>query len=200
MSEKKKSSKDGFLIQGTILAVAGIITKIIGFVYRIPMLNIMGLQGEGYYEIAFQVYSMALLISSYSLPLAVSKLVSARIAKGQYRNAQQVFKAALLFAFSVGSVIMVVIFFGAGVIASIMGAKVSLYALRVLAPGLLVVAVMGVFRGYFQGCGTMIPTAISQILEQLLNAVVSIAGASMLMVCCSYCFVIMLPERSFADV
>ena len=163
MSEKKKSSKDGFLIQGTILAVAGIITKIIGFVYRIPMLNIMGLQGEGYYEIAFQVYSMALLISSYSLPLAVSKLVSARIAKGQYRNAQQVFKAALLFAFSVGSVIMVVIFFGAGVIASIMGAKVSLYALRVLAPGLLVVAVMGVFRGYFQGCGTMIPTAISQI-------------------------------------
>ena len=181
MSEKKKSSKDGFLIQGTILAVAGIITKIIGFVYRIPMLNIMGLQGEGYYEIAFQVYSMALLISSYSLPLAVSKLVSARIAKGQYRNAQQVFKAALLFAFSVGSVIMVVIFFGAGVIASIMGAKVSLYALRVLAPGLLVVAVMGVFRGYFQGCGTMIPTAISQILEQFLNAVVSIVGASMLM-------------------
>lgn len=181
MAENKKSSKDGFLIQGTILAVAGIITKIIGFVYRIPMLNIMGLQGEGYYEIAFQVYSMALLISSYSLPLAVSKLVSARIAKGQFRNAQQVFKAALVFAFSVGTVIMLVIFFGAGIIASIMGAKVSLYALRVLAPGLLIVAVMGVFRGYFQGCGTMIPTAISQILEQLLNAVVSIAGASMLM-------------------
>ena len=98
MSEKKKSSKDGFLIQGAILAVAGIITKIIGFVYRIPMLNIMGLQGQGYYEIAFQVYSMALLISSYSMPLAVSKLVSARIAKGQYKNAQQVFKAALMFA------------------------------------------------------------------------------------------------------
>lgn len=181
MSEKKKSSKDGFLIQGTILAVAGIITKIIGFVYRIPMLNIMGLQGEGYYEIAFQVYSMALLISSYSMPLAVSKLVSARIAKGQYKNAQQVFKAALMFAISVGSIIMIIIFFGAEFIASIMGAKVSLYALRVLAPGLLVVAVMGVFRGYFQGCGTMIPTAISQILEQILNAVVSIAGASLLM-------------------
>lgn len=182
MAENKKSGGERFLIQGTILAIAGIITKIIGAVYRIPMLNIMGLQGQGYYDIAFQVYSIALLMSSYSLPLAVSKLVSARIGKGERRNAQRVFKAAMMFALFVGTLIMVVVFFGAEFIAEyIMGAKVSSYALKVLAPGLLIVAVMGVLRGYFQGCGTMIPTAISQVIEQILNAVISVVGAALLL-------------------
>lgn len=182
MAKKKKSKGGGFLVQGTILAAAGIITKIIGAVYRIPMLNIMGMQGQGYYDIAFQVYSIALLISSYSLPLAVSKLVSARIAKGERRNAYRVLKAALTFALLVGTGIGLIVFFGADTIAThVMGAKLSSYALKVLAPGLLIVAVMGVLRGYFQGIGTMIPTAISQILEQVLNAIVSVVGAQMLL-------------------
>lgn len=182
MAKKKKSKGRGFLVQGTILAAAGIITKVIGAIYRIPMLNIMGLEGQGYYDIAFQVYSIALLISSYSLPLAVSKLVSARMAKGQKRNAFRVFKAAMIFAVAVGTVIMIIVFIGSDAIADhVMGAKLSSYALRVLAPGLLIVAIMGVLRGYFQGIGTMIPTAISQVLEQILNAVVSILGAAMLM-------------------
>lgn len=182
MANQKKSAGDRFLVQGTILAVAGIITKIIGAVYRIPMLSIMGLQGQGYYDIAFQVYSIALLMSSYSLPLSVSKLVSGRIAVGQRKNAQRVFKAAMVFAIAVGSFIMCVVFFGAEFIAEhVMGAKVSSYALKVLAPGLLIVAVMGVLRGYFQGCGTMVPTAISQVLEQILNAIISVVGAALLM-------------------
>ena len=182
MADNNKSNGERFLVQGTILAIAGIITKIIGAVYRIPMLNIMGLQGQGYYDIAFQVYSIALLMSSYSLPLAVSKLVSGRIAKGQRRNAQRVFRAAMMFALVVGTLIMLIVFFGAGFIAEhMMGAKVSSYALKVLAPGLLIVAVMGVLRGYFQGCGTMIPTAISQVLEQILNAVISVVGAAFLL-------------------
>lgn len=182
MAKKKKSKGKGFLVQGTILAAAGIITKVIGAIYRIPMLNIMGLEGQGYYDIAFQVYSIALLISSYSLPLAVSKLVSARMAKGQKKNAFRVFKAAMIFAVAVGTIIMVIVFVGSDAIAEhVMGAKLSAYALKVLAPGLLIVAIMGVLRGYFQGIGTMIPTAISQVLEQILNAVVSIVGAAMLM-------------------
>ena len=78
MGKKKKSKGGSFLMQGSILAAAGIITKIIGAVYRIPMLNIMGLKGQGYYDMAFQVYSIALIISSYSLPVAVSKLVSSQ--------------------------------------------------------------------------------------------------------------------------
>ena len=182
MAKKKQSKGGGFLAQGIILASAGIITKIIGFIYRIPMLNFMGLDGQGYYDIAFQVYTIALTISSYSLPLAVSKLVSARMAKGERKNAYRVFKAAMLFAFVAGGLITLVVLLGADTIATnIMGAKLSSYALKVLAPGLLIVSIMGVLRGYFQGLGTMIPTALSQILEQILNAVVSVVGAAMLL-------------------
>ncbi len=181
MGTEKKKNEGAFLIQGAILASAGIITKVIGLIYRIPLINIMGDQGQAYYGIAFEIYAIALLLTSYSLPLAVSKLVSARVSKGERRNAFRVFKAALIFAVTAGTLIGLVVFFGADFIASkIMAMEPSKYALRVLAPCLLVVAVMGVIRGYFQGLGTMLPTAVSQILEQIVNAVVSVVGASYL--------------------
>ena len=182
MGTNSKKGEGAFLIQGAILAAAGIITKIIGVIYRIPLINIMGDQGQGYYGIAFEIYALALLLTSYSLPLAVSKLVSARVAKGEHKNAYRVLKAALVFAAAAGAIAAVVVFFGSDFIATkIMAMGPSQYALRVLAPGLLVVAIMGVVRGYFQGLGTMMPTAISQILEQIVNAIVSVIGASYLL-------------------
>lgn len=102
MANSKQTSGKSFLVQGSILAVAGVITKIIGAVYRVPLVNIMGDTGMGYYGVAFQIYAIALTLTSYSLPLAVSKLVSARVAVGQYRNAYKVFRGALAFAITVG--------------------------------------------------------------------------------------------------
>lgn len=178
MSENQTKHNKSFIVQGSLLAVAGIITKIIGAVYRVPLVNILGDKGMGYYGVAFQVYAIILTLTSYSLPLAVSKLVSARLALKQYKNAHKVFKSALAFAFSVGGTAALFIFFGADFIAThIMAMKLSAYALKVLAPCILIVAVMGVFRGFFQGNGSMLPTAVSQILEQVVNAIVSIAGA-----------------------
>lgn len=157
------------------------ITKVIGVVYRIPLTNILGDEGNGFYGYAYQVYAIALMLSSLSLPTAVSKLVSARVAAGERRNAFRVFVCSLVFAAVVGLVVSLAIFFGAGAVSEyMMRAPLSAYALRVLAPGLLIVAVMAVLRGYFQGLGTMMPTAISQIIEQIINAVVSIVGASVL--------------------
>lgn len=182
MARVKKNGDKSFLVQGSLLAVAGVITKIIGAVYRVPLVNILGDKGMGYYGVAFQVYAIALTLTSYSLPLAVSKLVSARNATGQYRNAHKVFKIALSFAFTVGGGAALLIFFGADFIASnIMAMSLSAYALRVLAPCIFVVAILGVFRGFFQGNKSMIPTAISQVLEQIVNAVVSILGAYFLL-------------------
>ena len=178
----KQKKNNSFLMQGMILAVAGIITRIIGIVYRIPVANILGTEGQGFYATAFSIYNIALLLTSYSLPLAVSKLVSARVSKGERKNAMRIFKGALWFAFIVGSAVACIVFFFSDFIAkTIMSMAPSAYALRVLAPGLLIVAVMGVLRGFFQGMGTMMPTAISQILEQIVNAVVSIIGASYLL-------------------
>lgn len=181
MSEGQKKN-NSFLLQGMILAVAGIITRLIGIAYRIPLTNILGEEGQGYYGSAFSIYNIALLLTSYSLPLAVSKLVSARVAKKEQKNAFRIFKGALLFALVVGFCVFLVIFVFAEQIAeNVMSLRLSAYALRVLAPGLLIVAVMGVVRGFFQGLGTMVPTAISQILEQIVNAVISIIGASYLL-------------------
>ena len=178
----KQKKNNSFLMQGMILAVAGIITRIIGIVYRIPVANILGTEGQVFYATAFSIYNIALLLTSYSLPLAVSKLISARVSKGERKNAMRIFKGALWFAFIVGSAVACIVFFFSDFIAkTIMSMAPSAYALRVLAPGLLIVAVMGVLRGFFQGMGTMMPTAISQILEQIVNAVVSIIGASYLL-------------------
>lgn len=180
MSRKPKKGSN-FIVQGGILAVAGVITRIIGMFYRIPVTNIIGPEGNGYYAAAYQVYNIMLLISSYSLPLAVSKLVSARMSKGQYKNANRIFKAALGFAFVTGGIVCLLIFFGAEFFAgTVMSEPMSAIALRVFAPTLLIVAIMGVVRGYFQGMGTMMPTAVSQIIEQIINAVISILAASYL--------------------
>jgi len=93
----KGKRESNFVVQGSILAVAGIIVRLIGILYRVPMTNIIGDEGMGYYSTAFNVYNIMLILSSYSLPLAVSKMVSARMAKGQYRNAVRVLKAALVY-------------------------------------------------------------------------------------------------------
>ena len=178
---KRKTAGGDYIVQGSILAAAAMISKVIGVVYRIPLTNILGDEGNGYYGYAFQVYAFALMLSCLSLPTAVSKLVSARRAMNQQRNAFRAFIGSLVFAAVVAFIIALAIFLGAGIISEhMMKAPLSKYALRVLAPGLLVVAVMAVIRGYFQGLGTMVPTAVSQVVEQIINAIISIVGASVL--------------------
>lgn len=180
-NNKTKSRGNDYIVQGSILAAAAVITKVIGVVYRIPLTNLLGDEGNGFYGYAYQVYAFALMISSLSLPTAVSKIVSMRVSVGQKRNAFRAFICSLVFAVIIGFIISVAIFFGAGAISEhIMKAPLSVYALKVLAPGLFIVAVMAVLRGYFQGLGTMMPTAVSQVIEQLINAVVSIVGAGVL--------------------
>ena len=100
---KEKKIESNFLVQGSILAVASIISRVIGLLYRIPLKAIIGDIGNDYYGTAMEIYSILLLISSYSLPLAVSKLVSTRMAKGQRRNAYRILKGALIFALVSGT-------------------------------------------------------------------------------------------------
>ncbi len=174
MSEEQKRS---LFVQGSILALAGIITKIIGFVYRIPMANILGDQGNGIYSVAFGIYNIALTLSSYSLPQAVSKLISEKIAQEQYENKLRVFRRALIFALITGTTACLVLWFGAGFLEGLYARQGLSRPLRVLAPTTFIVALLGVFRGFFQGHGDMRPTAASQIFEQIINAVVSIVAA-----------------------
>ncbi len=180
-NRQKKKKESNFVVQGSILAVASIVVRIIGIAYRIPMINIIGDEGMGYYGTAFNVYNIALLLSSYSLPLAVSKMVSARLAGKQYRNAARILRAALCYATIVGAFAAAVIWFGADFFArDVFFMPYAAFALRTLAPTVWIMAYLGVFRGYFQGQGTMVPTAFSQVFEQIVNAIVSVAAGSFL--------------------
>lgn len=174
---RPKKSGANFVVQGSILAAAGIIVRLIGLVYRIPLIAIIGDEGNGYYTSAFSIYSIMLIVSSYSLPTAVSKLVSARIARGQYWNSRRILKASMIYAACVGGIAAGALWMGADFFAGAMKMPYSSIALRTLAPTVWVMAFLGVLRGYFQGTGTMVPTAISQILEQIVNAAVSIGAA-----------------------
>lgn len=173
MSENRKTN---FIRQGTILAMASIIVRMIGIVYRIPVANIIGDEGNGIYGAAYEIYNLALILSSYSLPLAVSKLLSAQLAKKSYRTGRKIFIASLIFSCISGGIMALLIFFGAGFIekhfySSFTGISIPL---KVLAITIFVVALLGTLRGFFQARKTMIPTAISQVLEQVINAAASI--------------------------
>lgn len=181
MTTRNKRSDTKFLMQGSILAMASIISRIVGLIYRVPLTATIGKTGNDYYGTAYEIYNIILLISSYSIPLAVSKLVSARMAKGHVKDANKVLHGALLFAFITGGSASLIVFFGAEFFTgSLLKTPLSAIALKVLAPTLLVVAILGVFRGFFQGLGTMIPSAISQIGEQIVNAIVSVVAANIL--------------------
>ena len=173
MQSTRKNNKS-FLIQGTILAIAGLLVRVIGLVYRVPLNNILGEEGVGYYSNAYDIYSLLLLLSSLSLPLAVSKIISAKKAQGNIKSCKRIFICSLIFALIVGTLIGGITFIFAEKITFAWGYPSCAPALMVLAPTLFIMTFVGVLRGYFQGMGDMIPTAISQIFEQIINAVISI--------------------------
>ncbi len=169
-------ANQNLLVQGSILAAASIIVRLIGLLYRVPMNNILGESGMGLYSLAYEIYNLGLILSSYSLPLAVSKMVSAKVTLKEYKNVKRILLCSLLFAAISGTLMSAILFFGADLIAKYIFATPNMaLPLRALAPTVFVFSIMGVIRGLFQGMGTMIPTSFSQIIEQIVHAVVSVA-------------------------
>ena len=173
------SKKNNLVKNASILMIASMVSRIIGLLYRRPLGDILGSVGLGYYGYASNLYSILLLISSYSIPMAVSKIVSERLALKQYRNAHRVFRGALMYAAIVGGIAALVAFFGGRFLLP-QNQLNALPALRVLAPTIFLSAILGVFRGYFQAHQNMTPTSVSQIAEQIMNAIVSILVAWLL--------------------
>ena len=169
-------TNQNLLMQGSILAAASILVRLIGLLYRVPMNNILGESGMGLYSLAYEIYNLGLILSSYSLPLAVSKMVSAKVTLKQYKNVKRILICSLAFAIVSGTIMSGILFLGADLIAKYVFATPNMaLPLRALAPTVLVFSVMGVIRGLFQGMGTMIPTSFSQIIEQVVHAVISVA-------------------------
>ena len=173
---KTENSKKGLFVQAGILAIAGVISRIIGLLYRSPLTAIIGDEGNGYYSTAYNFYGIVLLISSYSIPSAISKILSGKIAVKEYRNAHKIFRSALIYVTIVGLLGGLLLFFGADFL--VVGRSATV--LRFFAPTIFFFGFLGVLRGYFQAHRTMVPTSISQLLEQVCNAIVSVTGAIIL--------------------
>lgn len=164
-------------MQAGILAMASMIVRVIGLLYRAPLTAIIGDEGNGYYGTAYNIYTIILMVSSYSMPSAISKLMAQKLAVGEYRNANRVFRCALTYGVLVGLIGSGLLFFGARFLVP----DVAVCVLQVFAPTVFLFGILGSMRGYFQARGSMVQTSVSQILEQLANAVVSIAAAWLLM-------------------
>ena len=173
---EKNSSKNNFIMQAGILAVAGIISRIIGLLYRGPLQSVIGNLGLGYYQSAYNYYTIILLISSYSIPSAISKAIAQKLGEKEYRNAHRLFHGAMIYVLVVGGIASLFLFFGAGLFLD--GGAVTV--LRTFAPTIFVYGILGVLRGYFQAHKSMAQTSVSQILEQIANAVVSVGAAYLL--------------------
>ena len=176
MFTDNNDKKKGLLFQAGILAAAGMISRVIGVLYSSPLAAIIGDEGNGYYGAAYAIYTIILLISSYSIPSAMSKIISQRLAVKEYRNAHKIFRCALIYVTIVGAVGSLILLLGANFLATGRAATV----LRVFAPTIFFFGYLGVLRGYFQAHRTMVPTSISQLVEQVFNAIVSISAALIL--------------------
>lgn len=159
--------------QASILAIAGILVRVIGVLYRGPLTALIHDEGNGYYSTAYNIYSLILLLSSYSIPTAISKLISEKLALKQYSNAHRIFICALIYVCVIGGGASLVTF----ILAPILVTENAVGALKVLCPTIFLSGLLGVFRGYFQAHQTTLYTSISQIIEQIFNAIVSILAA-----------------------
>ena len=164
LSNKKKKV---FVTGAIILAIAGLLCKIIGALFRIPLRNMMGVAGMTYYSTVYPYYSALIVVATSGLPTAVSKLVSERVSLGDGRGAQKVFKQSLLLLLFIGLFTTFLMFFGANFLAKATNCPGSEKSFRALAPALLIVSVMCAFRGYLQGLQKMTGTALSQLMEQV---------------------------------
>lgn len=163
----------------SVLMIAALVSKIIGMIYKSPLSSTIGSETMACFTYAQNAYLILLMIASFSIPQAVSKVMAEKIAFRRYRDAQKVFKAALLYAVIAGGIAALICLFGANLLVPDNMANARL-ALRFLAPTIFLSGILGVFRGYFQAYRNMMPTSLSQIIEQIFVAVVALAASGIM--------------------
>ena len=179
----KTLARDNFLRGAFILTVAGMLVKVIGSVNRILISRFLGGEGIGLYQMAYPIFLLISSISSAGIPVAISIVVSERLALNDRFGAQRAFKISLLITIATGLLFSLLLYFGAGWLIDnqIVRDKRAYYALIALTPAVFFSTVLASFRGYFQGFQRMIPTAVSQIVEQFVRVVTMVAFAYFLL-------------------
>lgn len=167
-------SRKSFLRGAIVLGIAGLIVKVLGAFFRIPLANVIGDEGMGYYQTAYPIYVFLLVLSTSGIPTAISKIVSEKNAAGNRHGAHRVFRISFILLFFIGVTTSSFLFFGAGYLVHALKNPGAYYAMIAIAPALLFVPVMAAYRGYFQGLQDMKPTAVSQVVEQAFRVAVGL--------------------------
>src|SRR5699024_9793384 len=168
-----KKTDNTLVKNASFLMVAALVSKIIGMLYKSPLSTTLGSQSFALFQFAQNAYFILLMIASFSIPQAVSKVMAEKIAFGRYRDAQRVFYCALLYAAVAGGAVALFCVFGTSILVPENTANARL-ALQMLAPTIFLSGILGVFRGYFQAYRNMMPTSVSQIIEQIFVAVTAL--------------------------
>ncbi len=166
-------AKKSFIQGAAVLAVAGLLVKFLGAVFRIPLANMLGDVGMGYYQPAYYIYNLFLVLATAGIPVAISRMVSERYSFGQYYEAQRVFRLSRSLMVGIGAVSFVVVFLGAEFFVPD-NVPEAVLAVRAISPALVLVPLMASYRGYFQGQQNMTPTAVSQFVEQLFRVAIGL--------------------------
>ena len=174
MSDAKKQS---FLHGTALLALATAMVKVIGALYKIPLNAIIGEQGFGYFNTAYQIYNVLLMISTAGLPVAMSRMISQASSLGNYRQVRKIYTVSRTIFLVLGLVSALLMGGFSGVLAKAMGQPNARAAIAILAPSSFLICLMSTYRGFFQGQGNMTPTSVSQVLEAFVKLLVGIAAA-----------------------
>lgn len=169
--------KNGFVGGIIILTVSNLLVKVTGLLFKIPMNYIMGDTGMGYYNSAYSIYTLFYMLSTSGLPVAISVTVSEKRAQGKIGSAKKVFHLALAVFAAIGLLAFALMFFASDKLALLISSELSAMSIAAAAPTILFVCVSGAYRGYFQGCGNMMPTAVSQLIEAMGKLLIGIACA-----------------------
>lgn len=172
-------SKKSFVKGAGILAISGLIVKVIGAIFRIPLMNIIGSEGVGLYQMAYPIYAFLLVASTSGLPVAISKMVSEELATGNHYGGYKIFRISRRLLFLLGTITSIILLVSSGLISNIQGNPKSIYPLMAISPALFFVSIMSAYRGYFQGMHIMHPTALSQIVEQLGKLIMGLTLAAL---------------------
>lgn len=170
------------ILRGTaVLGMAGIFVKILGAVFKVPLTALIGVEGMAYYGYAYPLYSLFLVVATAGIPVAISRMVSERVAVNDYGNAQRVFRTSQWLLLAIGVFAFCICYFGADFISrNIFKDMGAMMPVKAIAPALIFVPVMSAYRGYFQGRQNMNPTAISQFVEQIFRVAVGLFLAFLL--------------------
>lgn len=176
-----KNKKTGFIKGALILAGANFLVKIIGAFFKVPLYNLIGEDGNGVFNVAYQIYTFMFIIATAGFPIAVSKMVAESVAKNDEYDARRIFETAAVLLGVIGLVGSIVLYAFADKLAALLNNPDSEMAIRTIAPAVFFVSLVSAYRGYFQGRQNMYPTAASEVVEASSKLILGIVAASVIM-------------------